>query len=110
MKFSFRSLVVKPTARVVSQLREQIGSLGSLIAVESADAILERMHAGKGAFRLRVHLAVPGPDLHAESTGYTVAEAVMKMKKGLVRQIGTRRLRRSEQRTLKVRRPGAHGN
>lgn len=109
MTFSSRSLVLKATSGLARQLQEQIGSLRALIAIDSADAVLDRTSYPNGAFHLQVHLAVPGPDLHAESTGYTVQEALLKMKKELLRQIQTRRLRHHAKRSLNVRRPPAGG-
>lgn len=105
MTFSFRSLVVKATSSLASQLQEQIGRLRALIAIDSADVILERTSHPNGAFRLQVHLAVPGPDLRVESTGYTVQEAALKMKKELLRQIQTRLAHRRVERSLNMRRP-----
>lgn len=100
---------MKATSGLARQLKEQIGGLRALIPIDSAEAILDRTSYPNGAFRLQVHLAVPGPDLRAESTGYTVQEAVLKIKKELLRQIQTRRLRRRDERSLNVRRSPASG-
>lgn len=101
MKFAFRSLVVKATSDLARQLKEQISGFRALIPIESADAVLERMSHPNGAFRLHVHLAVPGPDLRVESTGYTAQEALLKMNKELTRQIQIRRLRRRDEPNLR---------
>jgi hypothetical protein len=47
--------------------------------------------------------------LRVESTGYTVQEVVLKIRKEFLRQIQTRRLRRRDERGLNVRRPSAGG-
>lgn len=101
MTFQFRSLVAKAASGLARQLKEQIHGLRALIPIESAEAVLERMSPPNGAFRLQVHLAVPGPDLRVESTGYTMQEALLKMKKELTRQIQMRRLRRRDERNLR---------
>lgn len=101
MKFAFRSLVVKATSGLARQLKEHIGGLRALIAIESAEAVLERISHSKGAFRLQVHLAVPGPDLRVESTGCTAQEALLKVKKELMRQIQIRRSPRRDQRNTR---------
>lgn len=101
MTFQFRSLVVKAASGLARQLKEQINSLRALIPIESAEAVLERISHPHGVFRLQVHLAVPGPDLRVESTGYTTQEALLKMKKELTRQIQTRRLRCRVERNLR---------
>ncbi len=98
MRFAFRSLVLKATSGLARQLKEQISGLRALIPIESAEAVLERMSHPKGEFRLQVHLAVPGPDLRVESTGYTIPEAILKMQKELTRQIQTRGSRRRDER------------
>lgn len=101
MTFSFHSLVVKATSSLARQLKEQISGLRALIPIDSAEAVLERMSHPNGAFRLQVHLAVPGPDLRVESTGYTMQETLLKMHKELTRQIQMRRLRRRDERNLR---------
>lgn len=101
MKFTFRSVIVKTTAAAVRQLKEHINNLRTLIPIDSAEAVLDRMSPPNGAFRLQVHLAVPGPDLRVESTGYTMQEALLKMHKELTRQIQMRRLRRRDERNLR---------
>jgi ribosome-associated translation inhibitor RaiA len=101
MTFQFRSLVVKAASGLARQLKEQINSLRALIPIESAEAVLERISQPHGAFRLQVHLAVPGPDLRVESTGYTTQEALLKMNKELTRQIQMRRVRRRDERNLR---------
>lgn len=101
MTFQFRSVVVKAASGLARQLKAQISALRVLIPIESAEAVLERISHPNGAFRLQVHLAVPGPDLRVESTGYTTQEALLKMNKELTRQIQTRRWRRRDERNLR---------
>ena len=106
MNFRFRSLVVKVASGLARQLKEQINGLRALIPIESAEAVLDRMSHPNGAFRLQVHLAVPGPDLRVESTGYTMQETLLKMHQELIRQIQMRRLRRRDERNLRRPLPG----
>jgi ribosome-associated translation inhibitor RaiA len=107
MNFVFRSLVVKASSSLARQLQEQIGHLRKLIPIESAEAVLEQLPHPQGVFRLQVHLAVPGPDVRAESTGYTVQETLLKMHKELRRRLQLRSRRRSD-RGLNGRRPGSN--
>lgn len=107
MKFTFRSVVVETTAAAVRQLKEHLSQLRTLIPIDSAEAVLEQMSQPHGPYRLQVHLAVPGPDLRAESTGYTVAEAVTKMKQDLLSRIKNRRARQRGERGTNVRRSPA---
>ena len=103
MKFTFRSVVVKATAAAVRQLKDHISHLHTLIPIDSAEAVLEQISQPHGAYRLQVHLAVPGPDLRAESTGYTVAEVVSKIKDDLLNRIKNRRVRHRGERGANVR-------
>lgn len=107
MKFTFRSVVVKTTAAAVRQLKQHLNELRALIPIDSAEAVLEQANQPHGPFRLQVHLAVPGPDLRVESTGYTVAEAVTKMKHDLLNRIKTRHARHRGERGVNVRRSPA---
>ncbi len=106
MKYVFRSLVIPATSSHAREIQEHIGQLRKLIPIESAEASLERLGYPHGAFRLQVHLVVPGPDLRAECIGYTLAEAVGKLQKELQRRVQLRS-RSHRDRGLNGRRPVA---
>jgi hypothetical protein len=104
MNFTFRSLEFPARSTVARELEEQIDQLQELGTIDAAEVLLERLRHPKGAFRLQVHLAVPGPDFRAECTGYTPQETVVKMQKELRRRMQIRS-RRPGDRGLNGRRP-----
>jgi ribosome-associated translation inhibitor RaiA len=71
----------------------QVKKLKDLVAIASARVTLERRHETKPAFHVMAHLEVPGPDFHAEASGYTLQAAWLKVVQNLERQIRTRKER-----------------
>lgn len=108
MNFIFRSVELTARSTPARLLRDHLTDLREVLTIDSAEAVLERVHHPKGAFRLQVHLVVPGPDLRAECTGYTAEETVVKMQKVLRRRLQSR-LRRRTDRGLNGRRPVSTG-
>jgi ribosome-associated translation inhibitor RaiA len=73
----------------------QVNKLKLLAAIASARITLERRHEVKPAFRVLALLEVPGPDFHAEASGYTLQAALLKAVKLLERQIRARNSRQA---------------
>jgi len=59
---------------------------------------LERRREAGPLFRMRAHLAVPGPDFYAEGRDHTFAAALLKLVDALMRQIRQRKSRRLQRR------------
>lgn len=74
----------------------QVNKLKDLIAIASAQVTLERRHEVKPAFRVLALLEVPGPDFHAEASGYTLQAALLKVAQSLERQIRARKSRQAD--------------
>jgi ribosome-associated translation inhibitor RaiA len=81
----------------------QVKKLTDLVAIASARVTLERRHQTKPAFHVMAHLEVPGPDFHAEASGYTLQAAWLKVAKNLERQIRARKSRQAEKGKAKTR-------
>jgi putative sigma-54 modulation protein len=79
-------------------LEQSLEQLQSLISVSFAVAVLDHTRNGGPPFTVRVHLAVPGPDIHAEARDHTLEAAWRKVCKSLERQIA-QRITRQEIRT-----------
>jgi ribosome-associated translation inhibitor RaiA len=65
-----------------------------LIAVSTAAVVIERQRERAPAFRAFVHLAVPGPDIHAEAREYTLEAVWLKVIAALRKQVEQRECRR----------------
>lgn len=94
MKIQFRILGLNANANLRPWLEKQLERLHSLIPVSTAEVILERQRDHAPAFRAQVHLAVPGPDIHAAARDHTLEAAWLKVTKNLRKQIERRKARK----------------
>ena len=76
-------------------VEQKLRKLQNLAAIATAWVTLEWQHGVKPAFRVLTRLEVPGPDYHAEASGYTLPAALVKVVKDLERQIQARKNRRA---------------
>ena len=93
MKIQFRNLGLNANDSLRSWLEKQFERMHSLIPVSTAEVRLERERDNAPAFRARVHLAVPGPDIHAEARDHTLEAVCLKVAKNLLQQIERRKAR-----------------
>jgi putative sigma-54 modulation protein len=91
MNIQFRFRGLNASASLRGWLEKQLERLHSLITVSTAEVVLERVPAGAPAFRAHVHLAVPGPDIHAEARDHTLEAAWLKVTTALRQQIERRK-------------------
>ena len=93
MKIQFRIRGLNANAAMRAWLQEQLERLHQLIPVSIAEVVLEREPDSAPAFRAHVHLAVPGPDIHAAARDHTIEAAWLKVTKKLRQQIERRKSR-----------------
>jgi len=93
MKIQFRIRGLNANASLRVWLRQQLERLHSLIPVSTAEVVLERQRDNAPAFRAHVHLAVPGPDIHAAARDHTLEAVWLKVAKNLRQQIERRKTR-----------------
>ena len=91
MKIQFRILGLDANAGMRVWLKQQLEKLHGLIPVSAAEIVLERERNGAPAFRAQVHLAVPGPDIHADARDHTLEAVWLKVAKRLRQQIERRK-------------------
>jgi ribosomal subunit interface protein len=94
MKIQFRIRGLNANANLRGWLEKQLGRLHKLIPVSTAEVVLERERDSAPAFRAQVHLAVPGPDIHAAARDHTLEAVWLKVAKKLRQQIERRKTRR----------------
>ena len=92
MKIQFRIHSLNANANLRGWLGKQLERLHKLIPVSTADVVLERGRNSAPAFRAQVHLAVPGPDIHADARDHTLEAAWLKVSKKLLHQIERRKM------------------
>ena len=93
MKTQFHTPGLNLNARSRAWLEKQLERLHSLVPVATADVMLECQRENAPAFRAHVHLAVPGPDIHAEARDHTLAAVWLKVTTALRKQIERRKTR-----------------
>ncbi len=84
----------KVSAELRRWLQQPLERLRALIPVSGAAVVLEREREAAPAFRAFVHLAVPGPDIHAEAREHTLEAVWLKVVAALRRQVEGRWSRR----------------
>jgi ribosomal subunit interface protein len=102
MKIVMRYLGLNARAIWQGLVEAQLNRLQHLAVIASAQVTLKRQHEAKPAFRVSALLEVPGPDYHAEASGYTLQAALFKVVKNLERQIRVRRSRQADKRKTNV--------
>jgi len=93
MKIQFRIRGLNANAGLRAWLEKQLERLHNLIPVSTAEVVLERERDSAPAFRAHVHLAVPGPDIHAAARDHTLEAVWLKVAKNLHKQIERRKSR-----------------
>ena len=93
MKIQFRIRGLNANAGLRAWLEQQLERLHILIPVSTAEVVLEREQDSAPAFRAHVHLAVPGPDIHAAARDHTLEAVWLKVTKNLRQQIERRKTR-----------------
>ncbi len=93
MKIQLRIRGLNANANLRAWLEQQLERVHRLIPVSIAEVVLERERERAPAFRAQVHLAVPGPDIHAAARDHTVEAAWLKVVKNLRLQIARRKSR-----------------
>lgn len=94
MKVTVQHVFVRSTDAVDSLVEDRILELSRGIEIEEARVRLEHQRESSPAFRARVHLVTPGPDVHAEARDHTLAAAIEKVMAELERRIHGRSARR----------------
>ena len=93
MKIQFHIRGLNANASLRAWLEKQLDRLHDLIPVSTVEVVLEREQHGAPAFRAHVHLAVPGPDIHAAARDHTLEAVWLKVTKNLTKQIERRKAR-----------------
>jgi len=93
MKIQFRIRGLNANASLRTWVEKQLERLHGLIPVSTAEVVLEQQRDAAPGFRALVHLAVPGPDIHASARDHTFQAAWLKVMKNLTKQIERRKTR-----------------
>jgi len=93
MNIQFRIRGLNANANLRGWLEKQLERLQTHIPVSPAEVVLERERDSAPAFRAHVHLAVPGPDIHAVARDHTLEAVWLKVAKKLRQQIERRKSR-----------------
>jgi len=95
MKTRFHFLGLNASQRTRALFEPRLAQLQSQVSVDSAVVVVDRSRNGGAAFAVRVHLAVPGPDIHAEACDHTLQAAWRKVCNKLEKQIEHRKTKQA---------------
>jgi ribosome-associated translation inhibitor RaiA len=95
MKTEFHFFGVNASQRTLAMLEPDLAQLQCLAPIDSAVVVVDRSPSGGPAFTVRVHLAVPGPDIRAEACDHTLPAAWRKVCRDLEKQIERRKTKQA---------------
>jgi ribosome-associated translation inhibitor RaiA len=90
MKLNLRFRHVPDTAASRELIAKDVEPIAAQIPVASANAVVEQPSEGSPVIRAALHLEVPGPDIIASASDYTLAAAWNKVMRSIRRQLGRR--------------------
>jgi ribosome-associated translation inhibitor RaiA len=100
MRLNVQHISVRSTDALDSWVERQLLALGQMRQIDEANVRLEHVREASPAYRVRVHLVTPGPDVFVESRDHTVRAAFTKAIEELNNTlIGRARKRQQQART-----------
>lgn len=90
MKLTIQHLQVRSTDELDSRVEERLVGLEPRLRIEQAIVALSHDREGSPAFRARIHVVTPGPDLLVEAADHTLAAALTKAFNDLERSLDAR--------------------
>ena len=96
MKLTIRSRNVTTPRSVDALIESRLLALAGRIRIDDATVTVERLTDASPPFRVQLHIAVPGPDLHAEHNDATARQAFTRALGDLERKLRERELKRLE--------------
>ena len=106
MKLNLRFLRFPDNARNRELIRSELEPLGQQLKISAAHATVEQPAEKQQTVRAALHLEVPGPDITAAASDYTLAAAWRKVMKLVRRELQRRAGRASRSPSLNLRRHG----
>ena len=94
MKLTVQHFHIRSTDIADRVIEERIIALQSRLQIDEANVRLEHHRGASPAFRARIHLVTPGPDLVAEGCDHTIRAAIEKVLIELELKINGRALQR----------------
>jgi ribosome-associated translation inhibitor RaiA len=107
MKLTVQHFDIRSTNVVDTLIEERILALQSRLQIDEANVRLEHRREVSPAFRVRVHLVTPGPDVLAEGHDHTIRAAIDKVMADLEHKITHRWLKRTQRLKSNLQSPAA---
>ena len=102
MNLKLKFLRMQSSEKYQLLVKRELEPLAKEIPFDHAQVTLEKPQERGSRVEARVHLAVPGPDIHAKAADYTVEAAWRKLGR-MVRETWQRRLRNRQTSSQSVR-------
>ena len=97
MKLILRTFEIRQTGGLVDDIEKQLAPLQKLVPIAAAHVSVGKYQDRNPPFCATVHLEVPGPDIHAADSDYTLAASLQKVWAELRQQITLRHAHRQQQ-------------
>ncbi len=107
MRLNVQHLNLPAMETLDSWVEKQIFTLGRARQIDEANIRLIRLENASPAYRVHVHLVIPGPDVFAESCDHTLRAAFTKVMAQLREQIALRASKRLQRRKSNLSEPAA---
>jgi ribosome-associated translation inhibitor RaiA len=91
MTLNFQNRFFRGSGSLAAKAERGLAKLNDLAQIEKAQVILERRRAASPPFVARLHLAIPGPDVHASAHGFTPESALEKALKTVAETVRGRK-------------------
>jgi ribosomal subunit interface protein len=101
MKLTIRNRHLTPTNSIDALIETRLITLTERLHIDEATVVVEHRREASPAYRVELHLAVPGPDLRAERIDNTPLQAFTRALEDIERKLRDRALNR-------VSRPAVH--
>jgi len=93
MKLRMHYRGIHNNGRLEQLIEQSLLALRRLLPISTAHVVLEQQRDTSPTYRVRAHLAVPGPDVHAEASDHTLPAAWRKLSEKLSHQFQRRKAR-----------------
>lgn len=105
MKLNIRHLNVPRASELQSLIKERLASLEPRLQIDEARVRIECREESSPAFRVQIHLVIPGPDVKADRSDHTITAALDKVMADVEATIAFRDKKRHQQARSNLQKP-----
>jgi ribosome-associated translation inhibitor RaiA len=108
MKLTISNRHLPPTKTLDALIENRLIALGDRVRIDDAHVLVEYRAEASPPFRVALHLAVPGPDVHTEKIDNTPLQAFTRAIEDVERRLRERSLNRLGRAVTRAQRTAVH--